>query len=102
MIGKSRGFAEVGFVVMWSSGFIGARLGTPEAGTPTLMAWRFLLAAGLLLVGAFLLQRRLPDLQEIAVQSVVGLLAQGVYLTGVVGAVEFGVTAGTSALVAAL
>jgi drug/metabolite transporter (DMT)-like permease len=102
MIGKSRGFAEVGFVVMWSSGFIGARLGTPEAGTPTLMAWRFLVAAGLLLVGAFLLQRRLPDLREIAVQSVVGLLAQGVYLTGVVGAVEFGVTAGTSALVAAL
>jgi hypothetical protein len=49
MISKSRGFAEVGFVVMWSSGFIGARLGTPEAGTPTLMAWRFLLAAGLLL-----------------------------------------------------
>src|SRR5919107_3155542 len=81
MIGKSRGFAEVGFVVMWSSGFIGA---------------------GLLLVGAFLLQRRLPGLREIAVQSVVGLLAQGVYLTGVVGAVEFGVTAGTSALVAAL
>src|SRR5215211_5711984 len=102
MIGKSRGFAEVGFVVMWSSGFIGARLGTPEAGTPTLMAWRFFLAAGLLLVGAFLLQRRLPGLREIAVQSVVGLLAQGVYLTGVVGAVEFGVTAGTSALVAAL
>jgi drug/metabolite transporter (DMT)-like permease len=102
MIGKSRGFAEVGFVVMWSSGFIGARLGTPEASTPTLMAWRFLLAAGLLLVGVFLLQRRLPGLREIAVQSVVGLLAQGVYLTGVVGAVEFGVTAGTSALVAAL
>jgi drug/metabolite transporter (DMT)-like permease len=102
MIGKRRGFAEVGFVVMWSSGFIGARLGTPEASTPTLMAWRFLLAAGLLLVGVFLLQRRLPSLREIAVQSVVGVLAQGVYLTGVVGAVEFGVTAGTSALVAAL
>lgn len=102
MIGKRRGFAEVGFVVMWSSGFIGARFGTPEASTPTLMAWRFLLAAGLLLVGVFLLQRRLPGLREIAVQSVVGVLAQGVYLTGVVGAVEFGVTAGTSALVAAL
>jgi hypothetical protein len=35
------------------------------------------------------------------VQGVVGLLAQGVYLTGVVGAVEFGVTAGTTALIAA-
>src|SRR5918998_470118 len=102
MTGKSRRFAEVGFVVMWSSGFIGARLGTTEASTPTLMAWRFLLAAGLLLVGAFLLQRRLPDLREIAVQSTVGFLAQGVYLSGVVGAVEFGVNAGTAALVAAL
>ena len=35
-------------------------------------------------------------------QGVVGLLAQGVYLTGVVGAVEFGVPAGTAALIAAL
>jgi drug/metabolite transporter (DMT)-like permease len=88
--------------VMWSSGFIGASLGTPEAGTPTLMVWRFLLAAGLLLVGILLLRRRWPGLREIAVQGVVGLLAQGVYLTGVVGAVEFGVTAGTTALIAAL
>jgi drug/metabolite transporter (DMT)-like permease len=101
-IGKGRHLTEAGFVVMWSSGFIGASLGTPEAGTPTLMVWRFLLAAGLLLVGILLLRRRWPGLREIAVQGVVGLLAQGVYLTGVVGAVEFGVTAGTTALIAAL
>jgi drug/metabolite transporter (DMT)-like permease len=101
-IGKRRQLTEAGFVVMWSSGFIGASLGTPEAGTPTLMVWRFLLAAGLLLVGILLLRRRWPGLREIAVQGVVGLLAQGVYLTGVVGAVEFGVTAGTTALIAAL
>jgi drug/metabolite transporter (DMT)-like permease len=100
--GKRRHLTEAGFVVMWSSGFIGASLGTPEAGTPTLMVWRFLLAAGLLLVGILLLRRRWPGLREIAVQGVVGLLAQGVYLTGVVGAVEFGVTAGTTALIAAL
>lgn len=105
MIGKtvkSRVLAETGFVVMWSSGFIGARLGTPEASTPTLMTWRFLLAAGVLLVLASVLRRPLPPPREIALQSVVGLLAQGVYLSGVVGAVEFGVTAGTAALVAAL
>jgi drug/metabolite transporter (DMT)-like permease len=101
-IGGRRHLAEAGFAVMWSSGFIGASLGTPEAGTPTLMVWRFLLAAGLLLVGVLLLRRRWPGLREIAVQGVVGLLAQGVYLTGVVGAVEFGVTAGTTALIAAL
>jgi len=101
-IGKRRHLTEAGFVVMWSSGFIGASLGTPEAGTPTLMVWRFLLAGGLLLVGIILLRRRWPGLREIAVQGVVGLLAQGVYLTGVVGAVEFGVAAGTTALIAAL
>ncbi len=101
-IGGRRHLAEAGFVVMWSSGFIGASLGTPEAATPTLMVWRFLFATGLLLVGILLLRRRWPGLREIAVQGVVGLLAQGVYLTGVVGAVEFGVTAGTTALIAAL
>jgi len=45
-IGGCRRLTEAGFVVMWSSGFIGARFGTPEAGTPTLMVWRFLLGAG--------------------------------------------------------
>ena len=67
-IGKRRHLTEAGFVVMWSSGFIGASLGTPEAGTPTLMVWRFLLAAGLLLVGILLLRRRWPGLREMALR----------------------------------
>lgn len=99
---SNRMVTEIGFVVMWSSGFIGARLGTPEASTPTLMVWRFLIAAGILFALASVLRHSLPPLREVARKGFVGLLAQGVYLTGVVGAVEFGVTAGTSALVAAL
>jgi len=101
-IGKSRVFTEVGFVVMWSSGFIGARLGTSESSTPTLMAWRFLLAAGLLTAWAFLFRRRRVSRGEVVMQGIVGLLAQGVYLIGTVGAVEFGVSAGSASLVAAL
>lgn len=101
-IGKNRAISEIVFVVMWSSGFIGARLGTSEASTPTLMAWRFLLAAGLLIGAVVLFRRYRPSRREVAVQGVVGFLAQGVYLSGVVGAVEFGVTAGAAALVAAL
>jgi drug/metabolite transporter (DMT)-like permease len=101
-VGKSRAFAEVGFVVMWSSGFIGATLGTQEASTPTFQAWRSLVAAGVLLAAVLLLRRCWPPPREVAVQGTVGFLAQGVYLSGVVGAVEFGVTAGTTALVAAL
>jgi drug/metabolite transporter (DMT)-like permease/dihydrofolate reductase len=101
-VAGSRALAEVGFVVMWSSGFIGASLGTATASTPTLMAWRFLLAAGLLLGGVFLLRRGWPGPREVLVQSLVGCLAQVLYLIGVVGAVELGVAAGTAALVAAL
>lgn len=101
-LGGSRGVAEVGFVVMWSSGFIGARLGTSEAGTPTLMAWRFLLAAGILMAVVVFSRRHRFSGREVAVQGVVGFLAQGVYLTGTVGAVEFGVSAGIASLVAAL
>lgn len=100
--GKSRAFAEVGFVVMWSSGFIGAKLGTQEASTATFVVWRSLFAAGLLLAVVLLLRRRRPSPGEVAVQSTVGFLSQGVYLSGVVGAVGFGVNAGTTALVAAL
>ena len=99
---RSRAFAEVGFVVMWSSGFIGAKIGTQEASTPTLVAWRFLLAASFLLVAMFLLRRKWPDPSEVVVHCAIGFLSQGVYLSGVVGAVEFGVGAGTTALVAAL
>ena len=101
-VGKSRAFAEIGFVVMWSSGFIGAKLGTQEASTPTFQAWRSLFAAGVLLAAVLLLRRCWPSQSEVAVQGTVGFLAQGVYLSGVVGAVEFGVNAGTTALVAAL
>ena len=101
-VGKSRAFAEVGFVVMWSSGFIGATLGTQEASTLTFLAWRSFLAAGVLLAAVLLLRRSSPSPGEVAVQGTVGFLAQGVYLSGVVGAVEFGVSAGTTALVAAL
>lgn len=101
-LGGSRGVAEVGFVVMWSSGFIGARLGTTEAATPTLMAWRFLFAAGLLVAAVILFRRHRFTGREVAVQGVVGFLAQGVYLTGTVGAVEFGIGVGIASLVAAL
>lgn len=78
-VGKSRVFAEVGFVVMWSSGFIGAKLGTQEASTPTFITWRSLFAAGMLLAAVLLLRRCWPGPDEVTVQGTVGLLSQGVY-----------------------
>ncbi|WP_327391919.1 DMT family transporter [Streptomyces sp. NBC_01186] len=93
---------SAGLVVMWSSGFIGAELGTRETGADTLLMWRFLVA-GALLGGAWLLlrRRRLPA-RALAEQSAIGLLSQGVYLGSIVWAVGLGVPSGTSALIAAL
>ncbi|MCT2593814.1 DMT family transporter [Streptomyces sp. N2-109] len=93
---------STGLVVMWSSGFIGAELGTRETTADTLLMWRFLVASALL-GGAWLLlrRRRLPP-RALAEQALIGLLSQGVYLGGVVWAAGAGVPSGTSALIAAL
>lgn len=104
---RSNSAIAAGFVVMWSSGFIGARLGTDTATTITILTWRFLVAAVVLLAGwalwhALRSNRRPLSRHEIGTQVAVGLLAQGVYLLGTVGAVELGVAAGTTALIAAL
>jgi multisubunit Na+/H+ antiporter MnhC subunit len=78
-----------GFVLMWSSGFVGARLGTAHAAADTLLAWCYLVVA--VLVGVVLAVRR-PRLSrgEVGRQAVVGLLCQALYLTGVVTGVGMG------------
>jgi drug/metabolite transporter (DMT)-like permease len=87
-------------VVLWSSGFVGARLGTETATATTLLAWRFLCAAAVLgLVAAV----RRPGIarRDIRRQALLGLLIQVAYLEGVVTGIELGVPAGTAALIAA-
>ncbi|PWV54782.1 DMT family transporter [Nocardiopsis sp. L17-MgMaSL7] len=90
-----------GLVVMWSSGFVGAELGTRQAPATTLLAWRFLVVGGLLVAWCLWRGSRMSG-RDMALHAVLGLLAQAGYLYGVVAAAEAGVAAGTSALVAAL
>lgn len=88
-------------VVMWSSGFIGADLGTTYAPAATLLSWRYL-AAGALLAVLFVLTRQRVGRGALGRQAVLGVLCQCFYLTGVVGGVGLGVPAGTAALITAL
>ena len=88
-------------VVMWSSGFVGAELGTRHAPADTLLAWRYLVAAAVLL-GVLAYRRTRPHRRAVGRQAAVGLLCQVGYLGGVVTGVGLGVAAGTAALVAAL
>ncbi|WP_063760852.1 DMT family transporter [Streptomyces aureocirculatus] len=91
-------------VVMWSSGFIGARLGTDSANTLTVLMWRFLIVAALVVPAWWLIRRHRHHLtpRDVATQVAVGLLAQSIYLLSSVKSIELGVPAGTTSLVESL
>lgn len=91
------------FVVLWSTGFIGARLGLPHAGPLTFLALRYALAAGLLALVALATRAPWPRRPaEIGHYAVAGLLVHGVYLGGVFVGISLGVEAGVSALIVGL
>ena len=91
------------FVVLWSTGFIGARLGLPHSEPLTFLFVRYLLVVALLLVLAVLSKAPWPaqprDWFHI---GVAGLLIHGIYLGGVFIAISMGLPAGVAALVAGL
>lgn len=92
---------QVIFVLSWSSGFIGARLGTEDAGAINLLFWRFLLVCICLL--PFVLHRlRVLSWAQIRYNAVIGFLAQFAYLVSVYIAIRGGLPAGIAAIICAL
>jgi drug/metabolite transporter (DMT)-like permease len=91
------------FVLLWSTGFIGARLGLPYAGPLTFLSLRYALAAALLTIIALLVRAPWPQRPtDIAHYAVAGFLVHGVYLGGVFVGIWLGVEAGLSALIVSL
>nr|WP_288498255.1 DMT family transporter [uncultured Pseudomonas sp.] len=92
---------EAALVVIWSSGFIGARLSIDHAPAMLVVFWRSLLFA-LLLVPWALPQLRNASPATLLRHAAIGLLAMGGYLAGVVQGIALGVPAGLAALLADL
>jgi drug/metabolite transporter (DMT)-like permease len=91
------------FVVLWSTGFIGARLGLPHSEPLTFLLVRYLLVLALLLVLAVLSKAPWPAQRRDWFHiGVAGLLIHGIYLGGVFIAISMGLPAGVAALVAGL
>lgn len=91
------------FVVLWSTGFIGARLGLPHAGPLTFLALRYGLAAALLALVAVGTRAPWPRRwAELGHYATAGLLVHAVYLGGVFVGISLGVEAGVSALIVGL
>ena len=88
------------FVVLWSTGFIGARLGLPHAGPLTFLTLRYVLAGVLLTLIALAARAPWPRRRaEIAHYAIAGLLVHAVYLGGVFVGISLGVEAGLTALI---
>jgi drug/metabolite transporter (DMT)-like permease len=96
-------FAAPGvFVVLWASGFVGAKLGLAYAEPLTFLAVR--MAAAVALLGAITLATRpkWPRGQGLMHSAITGALIHGFYLGGVFVAIENGLSAGLIALVVSL
>lgn len=90
------------FVVLWATGFIGARYAMPWAEPFTFLAARFVLAFVLLALLLVALRAR-PTGRRGAVHAMIaGALMHGVYLGGVFWAIHRGMPAGLSALIVGL
>lgn len=90
------------FVLTWSSGFIGAKLGAGSASAVTILMWRFLPLAVVLGLAALVLARaswRGLTARDLGRQAAVGALSQSGYLLTVYYAIQLGVSSGTTALI---
>ncbi len=94
--------APVVFVLLWSTGFIGARFGLPYIEPMTFLAVRMVFVVMLMLAIALIARARWPNLAGVGHSLVTGSLVHGAYLGGVFVAISQGVPAGISALIPGL
>ena len=94
--------APVLFVLLWSTGFIGARYGLPYIEPLTFLALRMAFALVIMASIALVGGARWPHANEVGHSLVAGSLVHGVCLGGVFTAISQGVPAGISALILGL
>ena len=95
----SRAFPFV-FVLLWSTGFIGARLGLPHAEPMTFLLIRYIAVMACMTLVAWIMRAPWPATPKAWFHiGVAGLLLHGVYLGGVFIAISKGLPAGVTSLV---
>ncbi|MDO8606247.1 MAG: DMT family transporter [Phaeospirillum sp.] len=91
------------FVLLWSTGFIGAKFGLPYVEPFTFLVLRFVVVIAVLAAVILVTKATWPrDPRLIGHLMVSGILVHAIYLGGVFGAIRHGVPAGLVALVAGL
>lgn len=94
--------APVLFVLIWSSGFVTARLAVPHAAPQLILLARMALTAMLMGGAAWIARDRLPRGKRLGLHLLAGGLLNGVYLCASWWAVQRGMPAGVMSLLGAL
>ncbi len=91
------------FVFLWSTGIIGAKMGLPYSEANTFLSVRLVLVLALLwlIILAFKI-KYIGTKSSIIAAIVSGGLMFGVYLLGITNAIQFGLSAGLTALIVAM
>jgi drug/metabolite transporter (DMT)-like permease len=96
-------FAAPGvFVLLWASGFIGAKLGLGYAEPLTFLALRMIIVVALVAIVTAATRPKWPNANGMMHSVITGLLVHGLYLGGVFVAIENGLSAGLAALIVSL
>lgn len=90
------------FVLLWSTGFVGAKFGLPYAEPFTLLMWRMLFVVPLFVLLIVIFKRPRIGPFDAAMQGLVGLLIHGIYLGSVFAAIDTNISAGLTALFVSL
>ncbi len=93
-------FAPGLFVLLWSTGFVGAKFGLPYAEPVTFMAYRYTIVS--LLLGSYVFAVRAPWPRQPLMYghlALSGLLMHGFYIGGVFIAISRGMNSGIAALI---
>jgi drug/metabolite transporter (DMT)-like permease len=90
------------FVILWSTGFVAAKLGLPYAEPATFLVLRFILVIAILLPICWLSRAPWPSPKPVLQMAIAGILLQAGYLGGVFAAIHHGMAAGVSAVITGL
>ncbi|WP_339721418.1 DMT family transporter [Marinomonas primoryensis] len=90
------------FVSIYGSGFVGAKLGLPDANPLSFLSYRFMIAGLILLFVAYLLKIELPKAKDFFHISIAGSLTVAVFSIGVFESINLGLSPAISALIIAL
>jgi len=94
--------APVLFILLWATGFIGAKLGAPYAEPFTFLSARFLIVVPVMAVIALMVRATWPSTKGTFHAIATGALIHGTYLGGVFWAIDNGISASASALIVGL